>query len=222
VNAKRWLLIACAGFYFGAGSFNFAQAATITDPVGDFIPSYAGAHSADLDVIAFTVTFNGSSFDLNLTVNGPIGTTASSLYVFGVNRGAATSNFAALGFPGIVFDAVITSTGTGVLGGRDLVANTAIVSSGSGAIVGNTLDILVPLSLLPSEGLSPNAYGFSVWPRDASVAIGNAQIADFAPNAGTITTAVPEPSTWAMMILGFAGIGFMAYRRKPKPALMAA
>jgi hypothetical protein len=26
--------------------------------------------------------------------------------------------------------------------------------------------------------------------------------------------AVPEPSTWAMMILGFAGIGFMAYRRK--------
>jgi hypothetical protein len=26
--------------------------------------------------------------------------------------------------------------------------------------------------------------------------------------------AVPEPSTWAMMILGFSGIGFMAYRRK--------
>ena len=33
---------------------------------------------------------------------------------------------------------------------------------------------------------------------------------------------VPEPSTWAMMILGFAGIGFMAYRRKSTPALMAA
>jgi hypothetical protein len=33
---------------------------------------------------------------------------------------------------------------------------------------------------------------------------------------------VPEPSTWAMMILGFAGIGFMAYRRESKPALMAA
>jgi hypothetical protein len=34
--------------------------------------------------------------------------------------------------------------------------------------------------------------------------------------------AAPEPSTWAMMILGFAGLGFMAYRRKSKPALMAA
>jgi hypothetical protein len=29
-------------------------------------------------------------------------------------------------------------------------------------------------------------------------------------------TAVPEPSTWAMMILGFAGVGFMAYRRSRK------
>jgi hypothetical protein len=26
--------------------------------------------------------------------------------------------------------------------------------------------------------------------------------------------AVPEPSTWAMIILGFLGVGFMAYRRK--------
>jgi hypothetical protein len=31
-------------------------------------------------------------------------------------------------------------------------------------------------------------------------------------------TAVPEPSTWAMMILGFAGVGFMAYRRRNSQA----
>jgi hypothetical protein len=35
-----------------------------------------------------------------------------------------------------------------------------------------------------------------------------------------VTSAVPEPSTWAMMILGFFGVGFMAYRRKQnEPAL---
>lgn len=34
--------------------------------------------------------------------------------------------------------------------------------------------------------------------------------------------AVPEASTWAMMLLGFAGVGFMAYRRKAKPALRLA
>jgi hypothetical protein len=28
-----------------------------------------------------------------------------------------------------------------------------------------------------------------------------------------ISSAVPEPSTWAMMILGFVGVGFMAHRR---------
>jgi PEP-CTERM motif len=41
--------------------------------------------------------------------------------------------------------------------------------------------------------------------------------------AGTSTgdlnmSAVPEPATWAMMLLGFAGLGFMAYRRKNSTA----
>ena len=31
---------------------------------------------------------------------------------------------------------------------------------------------------------------------------------------GTLIAAVPEPSTWAMMILGFLGVGFMAYRKR--------
>ena len=31
------------------------------------------------------------------------------------------------------------------------------------------------------------------------------------------TSAVPEPSTWAMMLLGFAGLGFAGYRRTREP-----
>lgn len=31
-------------------------------------------------------------------------------------------------------------------------------------------------------------------------------------------SAVPEPTTWAMMLIGFAGIGFLTYRRRAKPA----
>jgi len=31
---------------------------------------------------------------------------------------------------------------------------------------------------------------------------------------GAITAAIPEASTWAMMALGFMGVGFMAYRRR--------
>jgi hypothetical protein len=30
------------------------------------------------------------------------------------------------------------------------------------------------------------------------------------------TTPVPEPSTWAMMLAGFAGLGFVAYRSSRK------
>jgi len=32
-------------------------------------------------------------------------------------------------------------------------------------------------------------------------------------------SAVPEPSTWAMMVMGFAGIGFMTFRRKQRLAV---
>jgi hypothetical protein len=33
-------------------------------------------------------------------------------------------------------------------------------------------------------------------------------------NTLVVTSGVPEPSTWAMMILGFVGLGFMARRRR--------
>jgi hypothetical protein len=42
---------------------------------------------------------------------------------------------------------------------------------------------------------------------------GFTQALEFAP----VTPAVPEPSTWAMMLAGFAGLGFMGYRRAREP-----
>jgi hypothetical protein len=36
------------------------------------------------------------------------------------------------------------------------------------------------------------------------------------------TTAVPEPATWAMMFLGFAGLGFAGYRKAKGNAALAA
>lgn len=53
-----------------------------------------------------------------------------------------------------------------------------------------------------------------------------------APNSGlepwimlsevTFTAAVPEPSTWLMMIAGFAGLGFLGYRRKIASSMISA
>jgi hypothetical protein len=40
-----------------------------------------------------------------------------------------------------------------------------------------------------------------------------AYVNDYGQFSATVA-GTPEPSTWAMMILGFAGIGFMGYRRR--------
>jgi len=54
---------------------------------------------------------------------------------------------------------------------------------------------------------------------------GSAVLAPFEGGSGAVelvaNSAAPEASTWTMMILGFLGLGFMAYRRKLKPALIA-
>jgi len=44
------------------------------------------------------------------------------------------------------------------------------------------------------------------------------------PNGGTTTLsyfAVPEPSTWAMMLLGFAGLAFAGYRGAKRGAVLS-
>ena len=46
-----------------------------------------------------------------------------------------------------------------------------------------------------------------------------------APNyqsAGGLTLSIPEPSTWAMMVLGFASLGFTGYRASRQAAAIPA
>lgn len=44
----------------------------------------------------------------------------------------------------------------------------------------------------------------------------------FVDGSPSLTAGVPEPSTWAMMVLGFCSVGFLAYRRKSKPSFRVA
>jgi outer membrane lipase/esterase len=67
---------------------------------------------------------------------------------------------------------------------------------------------------------SPDAAQTSFWADDEHLAAA-AQLIE-GNYLIQVADGVPEPSTWAMMILGFTGLGFMAYRRKTMPALMAA
>jgi hypothetical protein len=45
-------------------------------------------------------------------------------------------------------------------------------------------------------------------------ASGNMAVDTLTVSLKPLSLAVPEPSTWAMMILGFVGLGWMAYRWK--------
>jgi hypothetical protein len=86
----------------------------------------------------------------------------------------------------------------------------------------------VPLELILQGVKLPNgtyatSYSFNLFESDAGAdgAVLFSEILDGTAN-GPLVTAVPEPSTWAMMILGFASVGFMAYRRGNQSAVLAA
>jgi hypothetical protein len=44
--------------------------------------------------------------------------------------------------------------------------------------------------------------------------VGSIDIAEAKVPVGVVQPSVPEPSTWAMMLIGFAGLGYAAVRRK--------
>jgi len=60
-----------------------------------------------------------------------------------------------------------------------------------------------------SDGNGANTYGGDVI-VDSTLFQNNGQILGVNP-----ALAVPEPSTWAMLLAGFAALGFAGYRRRP-------
>ncbi|WP_202988756.1 PEP-CTERM sorting domain-containing protein [Bradyrhizobium campsiandrae] len=71
----------------------------------------------------------------------------------------------------------------------------------------------------PIEGQSPIA--FDPGGTFQAIAFSNGQVISD-PGTVTLTAAVPEPSTWAMLLLGFAGLGMLAVRRKTAPSCCVA
>jgi hypothetical protein len=105
------------------------------------------------------------------------------------------------------------SGGSGTVTGRAWggTTNTALQFSGA-----NLFGTLGPFSGAAYSATAIDTLTPAVNPF--SLTIGVAITRD---TAGTSTgdfnmSAVPEPSTWAMMVLGFVGVGFMAYRRRSK------
>ena len=84
----------------------------------------------------------------------------------------------------------------------------------------NDNDIMLVPGTPPQYRLPWRQCCVEQWPADYefySYVIGNGD-EDLSTPFNVTVAAVPEPSTWAMLLLGFFGIGVLAYRRKSKPA----
>jgi hypothetical protein len=215
---------------------NFTISGTVTDsPVGD-LTDLTGWLNVSYNVFSSTLpsaqhgwTFSGSDF---LIINTTSGSPQGALYLNECCNPGVTGGGGA----------TASTTITGLTAGKDYQLSflywgdnrpnngspaypsypgyyDLLLTLGGGAQMtypgddqypGTSSGHLVDLSFIatgPTESLSL-----------AQFSSGNSQQS---PIIGAITVSVPEPSTWAMLILGFAGLGFAGYRKARDPRAIA-
>ena len=170
--------------------------------------TYTGAY------VEFAVPFAASSLtELSATFEDLAGgaTGGSPRFLLGLDGGGYWSVY--LGPPGTGFVDTNPATFTAAYSGFNLInatSNSAVGASGS-YVPFSTLLAGNPGALINEIDIVFDSYSAVQSALLNSISI-NGVVYD------TPVAAVPEPPTWAMMILGFAGVGFMAYRRRNNQA----
>jgi hypothetical protein len=155
---------------------------------GCFGTSCSPGASGTLD----NLTFNNASFNQTSL-------TLSDLGTFTLKNGTATYSSP--------FDLVVNFTSpSGTSSSPTFTANI------SGTITGSNGTVNINFDNTP-QSYSYNGGTFTLSVNDIN------NLAPSGPGTtvditGQIVLGVPEPTTWAMMILGFVGVGLLAYRRK--------
>jgi hypothetical protein len=212
----------------GGGSYdNSTTAPATTTATTNYLQwgtnSPAAANGTDYS----SLTFTGA----NVPLSGSLDPTPLGIITF--LNGTSSLN-------SLIFGATLTFTLNGVTLGSDQVIITTTQNSYSGLGLtpaqlrtdADYINICGGSSNICSTGISAyeNTEGASTYGSPLSVTLlGTYQYdpsitltgANYLSGDGTVDTrisGVPEPSTWAMMILGFTGIGFMAYRKRKSAA----
>jgi hypothetical protein len=161
--------------------------------------STSGIDGLVVDSVTYDVTFVNNSYNNTFPANPTF---------FGNTSGASDAQVA-------LYSALNNLDVTGLVG---LTPNTPYDNLNLAVPSSVPSGLTTTVACLAVEGAcGTGTWGISQLTVDASGTYHNLDYAVF-----SVASAVPEPATWAMLLLGFAGVGFMAYRRKSKPTLMAA
>jgi hypothetical protein len=171
----------------------------------DFLPAPTAAN---------TVTYNGLTFTGSTFSNKPVGTITLGTFSLDTTRNTVdygTENF----------DLKVTFT-------LPLGAGSDIYQFDLAGVIRRRSDdgsVTISLSSPATQYFDNHLYSLTVTdPNGVKVGVDEdaLKLKGVIAAAATVNlsvAAVPEPSTWAMMILGFFGVGFMAYGRQKKTNL---
>jgi len=167
-------------------------------------PVYTGSTTGCFYFCSFPGTFSSSAIDPGLVFTGTnfsnqsgptlnLGTLALSNPIFAApfsNDFFLKVTFTAPGAGNTTFDALLSGSVNFITGGA------------------------VTIDFGGAQTISYLGGSFKLLIDDIVLTLGNPSDPIVGHISDSVVAAVPEPSTWAMMILGFAGVGFMAYRRR--------
>jgi PEP-CTERM motif len=183
---------------------------------------FVGALSPRAEASVFDITFTSSQVSINAQADAVLDSNGTDFDVTNitgtVQSGGNTYTISGLFGAAGSASGVQSTIPAGSVNGWSF--NNAIFSAGGLQFDGNGI-------VLSAGGYLYNLFSDSFYGVNNALLTTGLPAALNAVNAevlgtGTITAAVPEPSTWAMMILGFLGLGFAAWRRKAGAALRAA
>jgi PEP-CTERM motif len=176
-----------AGFSCNVGPVTFSDISVSTTASGSGVVTLS-------DFSPFTVVVDGvTNFGLHLSYASNTGATLGS-------QADVSLSYNVSGVPSLT-DAFAEFAGTTTGTGRaDL---SEVLSNGVSLTLTSPGATSAVFSAIRSLGVI----------KDQSDFAGSAGSADSSILGNAFSTAAPEPSTWAMMLLGFAGLGFVGYRR---------
>lgn len=203
----RWASV-CAAVAIG---LVFAKPANAVEFVGSTLGCFGLSCTPGTDpTILGGLSYSSSTFDVSSV--GGVATIGNAPDVPNLNNlGSFTLTGANFDYTNQHFNLLVTFTLPAGVSPTSAIFSDLIVGTVTNGVGGPAITFSTPPQTFTYNG---GSFTLSVNNVSVSAPTDNNPTSKV-PLSGTIfVTAVPEASTWAMMVLGFLGVGFVAYRRK--------